>query len=136
MRPVAVTVYADINDPDGIGDVQSVTLNLSNIGSGLGTQAMSLADAAAGHFETVITIPGETAARLYSIPVTAVDKAGFTDVKTIKLEVTKKSIDTIEPAQTATQKVDNAIDNQSLEIYIQAGESTRKRTAEGIRAVC
>ena len=132
-KVAALTVYADITDPDGIEDITSVTLNLSDIGSGLGTQAMLFEDAD-GRFEAVVTIPGETAARLYSVPVTAVDKAGFTDVKTIEIKVIRQSVVTIKPDQTATQKIDNPIDNQSLEIYIQIGETTRNRTGGGIRA--
>ena len=125
--PTPVTVYASVTDPDGIADIASVTLNLSDIGGGLTAQAMSLTDAAAGKFEAVITVPGDTAARLYSIPVTAEDKAGFTDSAKIKLDVARKSVETVASLETATQKVDNPIDRQNLDIFVQAGEGITQR---------
>ena len=89
-----VTFYADITDPDGITDVDSVTLNLSDISTDLAIQAMSLTDEEAGHFEAVITHPcRHCPAGLCSVPVTALDNSGFTDVKTIEFEVKRKSID-------------------------------------------
>ena len=133
-QDTSVTFYADISDPDGITDVDSVTLNLSDISTDLGVQAMSLTDEEAGRFEAAINIPAGTAPRLYSVSVTATDSLGYTDVKIIEFEVTRKSVETIAPNQTTTQKVDNPIDNQSLEIYIQAGETSRKRTGGSIRA--
>ena len=60
---VQTTFHADITDPDGIADIQSVLLNPSDINSDSGNINMSLVDADTGRYEAVVTIPADTAAR-------------------------------------------------------------------------
>ena len=131
---VQTTFHADITDPDGITDIQSVSLNLSDINSGLRNISMSLIDARIGRFEAVVIIPADTDPRLYSLSVDARDNLGYTDVKTIEFEVTRKSVETVAPNQTATQQVDNPIDNQSLEICIEIKETVQQRNSGSTRA--
>ena len=131
-KEVPTTFHADITDPDGIADIQSVSLNLSDINSGLGDINMSLVDADTGSYEAVITIPADTAARLYSVPVTAIDNSGYRDIETIEFEVTKKITATISPTQTMKDAFDNQIDMQSLEISIQFNETVQQRQGANI----
>ncbi len=129
---VQATFHADITDPDGIVDIQSVLLNMSDINSGSGNINMSLVDADTGGYEAVITIPADTAARLYPVPVTAIDNSGFKDIKIIEFEVKKKITATISPSQTLTDAFDNQIDMQSLEISIQFNETVQQRQGANI----
>lgn len=131
---VPTIFHADITDPDGITDIQSVSLNLSDINSGLSTITMSLIDASIGRFEAVVIIPADTAPRLYSVSVNARDNLGYTDVKTIEFKVTRKSVETVAPNQIATQQVDNPIDKQSLEICIEIKETVQQRNSGSTRA--
>ena len=121
------TFHADITDPDGIADIQSVSLNLSDIDSSLSNITMSLVDEDTGHYEAVVTVPADTAARLYSVPVTAIDNSGYKDIEIIEFEVTKKTTATMPPAQTLTDAFDNQIDMQSLEISVQFNETVQQR---------
>ncbi len=109
-------------------------MNLSDINSGLINISMSLIDASIGRFEAVVIIPADTHPRLYSLSVNARDNLGYTDVKIIEFEVTRKSVETVAPNQTAAQQVDNPIDNQSLEIYIEINETMQQRNNGGALA--
>ena len=131
-KEVQATFHAEITDPDGIADIQSVSLNLSDINSGSSNINMSLVDADTGHYEAVVTIPADNAARLYSVPVIAVDYSGYRDIETIEFEVTKKLTATISPAQTMTDAFDNQIDMQTLEISVQFNETVQQRQGANI----
>ncbi len=125
----------EVAHPDSLTKIKSVVLNLLGLNFSSKKLEMSPVDSDSGRYQAIVTIPGDTSARHYSIPVTVEDTLGYKDYGTIDLEVSRKTIDSIEPTQALSQSIVNMIRTQTIVIYIEVAKSAgQKINAEKLSA--
>ncbi|SLM31434.1 exported hypothetical protein [Desulfamplus magnetovallimortis] len=126
-----VTFLVNVYDPDGAGDIESVVLKHDLLDSILGSDGveMSIVETAFSDNPDIATYQYKTtllsglSPQNYIIDVVARDRSGFKAVHTINnFSVMQKRRASIENKESFSEKVQNALEKQTLEIYFNVGQ--------------